>query len=104
MLTNGCAALYHYNDETKSWKRSFFPCASIYRRFGSNTLTATFSPNNYCIIRIPDHANADIAIGDYIYIGNPSQNEPDISACLKVTAFCRNCRGSSPHLKIICAD
>lgn len=103
MLCNGSIALYHFNQAEKVWRRSFFPCASIYRRFGANASKGDFAPDNYCVIRIPYHANSDISVGDYIYIGNTSLSEPDLALCLKVTSFCRNDRGKSPHLKIICA-
>ncbi len=103
MLTNGCVSLYHYNEAARTWRRSFFPSASIYRRFSSSSSTGSFAPENYCVIRIPDHASSDISIGDYIYIGNILTAEPDFKLCLKVTSFCRNNRGRSPHLKIICS-
>ncbi len=103
MITNGCIALYHYSEDSSLWKRSFFPCASIFRRFGSASSSADFAPENYCVIRIPNHANADISIGDYVYLGSTNKSEPDLGLCLKVTSFCRNDRGLSPHLKIICS-
>ncbi len=102
MLTNGCIALYHYCENTNSWRRSYFPAVSIFRRFASDVSSGDFSPDNNCVIRVPNHANANVEIGDYVYIGSTQNSEPDLKACLKVTSFVRNNRGRSPHLKIIC--
>lgn len=103
MFSNGCVSLYHYNEKNEEWVRSFFPCAGIYRKFGSESSKCSFASDNYCVIRIPYYADSDIAIGDYICLENSRAAVPDKTLCLKVTAFCRNKFGSSPHLKIICA-
>ncbi len=103
MLANGCIAIYHFNEKMGVWKRSFYPSVSIFRRFSSSASAGDFSPENHCVIRIPNYANADICIGDYVYIGNSTAAAPDLKLCLKVTSFVRNHKGLSPHLKIICS-
>ena len=103
MITNSSATLYHYDEENSAWVRSYFPCAFVYRSNSSSVTPATFSPKNHAVIRIPNHAKATIALGDYIVIGKGGEEVPSSALCLKVTAFCVNNFGTSPHLKIICA-
>ncbi len=103
MLTNSSATLYHYDENEDNWTRSYFPCAFVYQFNSSSSSTATFSPKNHAVIRIPHYAKTNISIGDYILIGKGEKSEPDSSLCFKVTAFSINNFGTSPHLKIVCA-
>lgn len=103
MLTNSSAVLYHYDQKTDEWTRSFFPCAFVFRSSSSSVSAADFSSENRAVIRIPHYAKADISIGDYVLIGKSLDSEPDTSLCFKVTAFSKNTFGTSPHLKIICS-
>ena len=102
MLTNSSATLYHYDEEKESWIRSYFPCAFIYRSVSSSQNPTAFSPENHAVIRIPNYAKTKIALGDYVLIGKGAEDIPSSSLCLKVTAFCVNTFGTTPHLKIIC--
>ncbi len=102
MLYNTSMALYHYSESEEKWTRSYFPCAFVYKTVTSAVSDASFSQENHCIIRIPHYAGADIAIGDYVCLGNPSFDIPDTS-CFKVISYTKNNFGSSPHLKLICA-
>ena len=103
MLTNSSAVLYHYDEKTQSWCRSFFPCAYIFRFAESSVSSAEFSVSNRAVIRIPDNAKTDISVGDYILIGKSTSSEPDTSICFRVTGFSKNTFGTAPHLKIICS-
>ncbi|MBE7012198.1 MAG: hypothetical protein E7415_05945 [Ruminococcaceae bacterium] len=103
MLTNSSAVLYHYNEKSENWVRTFFPCAFVFRSTDSSVSSGNLSQSNRAVIRIPDYAKTDISIGDYLLIGKSNSTEPDSSLCFKVTAFSKNTFGSSPHLKIICS-
>ncbi len=103
MLTNSCAVLYHYDEKSQNWSRSFFPCAYVFRSAESSVSPAEFSISNRAVIRIPDHAKTDISVGDYVLIGKSDSLEPDTSLCFRVTGFSKNTFGTAPHLKIICS-
>lgn len=103
MLTNSSAVLYHYDEKAQNWVRSFFPCAFVFQFSDSSVHSGDFSQSNRAVVRIPDHAKTDIAIGDYLLIGKSSGETPDTNLCFKVTAFTKNTFGTSPHLKIICS-
>lgn len=103
MLINSSAVLYHYDEKSQNWIRSFFPCAYIFRSATSSVSSAEFSFSNRAVIRIPDYAKTDISVGDYVLIGNDGLKEPDPSLCFRVTGFSKNTFGTAPHLKIICS-
>lgn len=103
MLTNSSAVLYHYDEKSQNWIRSFFPCAYVFRFSQSTVSSAEFAPSNRAVIRIPNNAKTDISIGDYVLIGKCTSDEPDISICFRVTGFSKNTFGTAPHLKIICS-
>lgn len=103
MLTNSSAVLYHYDEKSQNWIRSFFPCAYVFRFSQSTVSSAEFVPSNRAVIRIPNNAKTDISIGDYVLIGKSTSDEPDTSLCFRVTGFSKNTFGTAPHLKIICS-
>ncbi|MBR2917096.1 MAG: hypothetical protein IKC07_05815, partial [Clostridia bacterium] len=76
MLTNSSLTLYHYDEENKSWVRSYFPCAFVYRSNSSSVSPTAFSPKSHAVIRIPDYANTNISVGDYVLIGKGGEETP----------------------------
>ena len=103
MISNGSVTLYHYDEAASVWERTLFSGVSIYCRHGSSASKGSFSPDNYCVIRIPYQKDISISVGDYIYTGADSSKEPSLGGCFKITSVSKNLRGLSPHTKIICA-
>lgn len=103
MISNSSVTLYHYDEATSTWERTVLSGVSIYCRSGATATNSSFSPDNYCVIRIPYQKSVSVLAGDYVYAGNASSKEPSLGHCFKVTSVSENLRGLSPHIKIICA-
>lgn len=100
MRSRGTISVYHYDDKSEKWTVSYLPFFSLCCRRGAEKMSG-FLFKNYCVIRA-FLSDADLFIGDYVFIGRAQAAEPNISLCLKITALTTNERGKNPHFKIIC--
>ena len=99
MLNLEPITLYHItDDDTGAFERTVYR-GSVYKSTKQVSEDGGFSGNNVSMIRIPCPENINIAINDYIFLGEGPETLNSVE-CRKVVFIADNRRGGLPHFRI----
>ncbi len=100
MTCNGDITVYHYDEETETYIRSYFP--EVFKGY-TEKLTSEkggVSSSDIARVRIPTEQDVLIEKNDYVYFGSSDAPSPDKDKCLKVMAIRDNRFGVNPHWRL----
>ncbi len=99
MLNLEPITLYHItNDETGAFARTVYK-GSVHKLKKQSSEDGGFSGSNVFKIRIPGTAPIDVAMNDYIFVGEGPAELKSVD-CYKVIFIADNRRGGLPHFRI----
>ena len=100
MTCNGDITVYHYNEETETYKKSYFP--RVFKGHTEKLISEKggVSSSDIARVRIPTKLDIGIEKNDYVYFGSSDAQTPDKEKCLKVMAIRDNRFGANPHWRI----
>ena len=100
MTTNGDITIFHYDEASESYTRSYFP--EVFR--GHTVQIASekggFAHSDIARIRIPTEEEITVSVGDYVFFGKASEDAPEKEKCVRVMGFRDNRFGVLPHWRI----
>lgn len=92
---------YHYDEVSETWNKRIFNKATVYRVSGISDEKAGRKRDDIAKIRIFSNLKSiEVYVGDYVFFGAGTENQPDKNKCLCVSAVCDRQIGTKPHWRI----
>lgn len=92
--------IWHFDEVSEEWKKSFWKNASVYKAFGQASDSAGVKNNSKIKVRIFTTSDVTVSEGDYIYLGYDKSAEINKANCEKITEFSDRRIGKNPHWRI----